>query len=399
MSNTFGHICEIKKRKMSEFELEMLPDEVLLRVLRYLPTKDLIGCRQVSKRIRAISHDKSLLELDLLPGEIILKVLSYLTIKDVISCGQVSSRIRVISQDESLWQKMNLYNKKVPAGFLKMVINKGCKYLSLSFIKLIGFTKLNTKCKLRYLNVSCRMVSDRIVKEREELLASCHSLQKLSMERLPITLDMIKNIGYQNGSTLQILNLFSCEGLTLESVQLIVDNCVDLSEVNFFATDLGQDSVNYLSNNLTPKIRKLNLSHLKAVRDENIEDLTTRCNKLTALDLAQTSITNICLIFIIRNLKFTLEQLDISDTSVNYDGIVELKSMQKLQVLNHFTVFNSMRDEDEAKLLSLFQHLAFNDESIVIATAFKDLLLKDGFWEIESKQVPMFKCVISALSV
>ena len=165
LSNTLGHICEIKKRKMQEFELELLPDEVLLRVLRYLPTKDLIGCRQVSKRIRAISHDKSLLELDLLPGEIILKVLSYLTIKDVISCGQVSSRIRVISQDESLWQKMNLYNKKVPAGFLKMVINKGCKYLSLSFIKLIGFTKLNMKCKLRYLNVSCRMVSDRIVKE------------------------------------------------------------------------------------------------------------------------------------------------------------------------------------------------------------------------------------------
>ena len=94
-----------------------------------------------------------------------------------------------------------------------------------------------------------------------------------------------------------------------------------------------------------------------------------------------------------------MEQLDISDSSVNYDGIVELTSMQKLQVLNHFTVFNSMRDEDEEKLLSLFQHLAFNDESIVIATAFKDLLLKDGFWEIKSKQVPMFKCVISALSV
>ena len=88
MSNTFGNICEIKKRKMSEFELQLLPDEVLLRVLRYLPTKDLIGCRQVSKRIRAISHDKSLLELDLLPGETILKVLSYLTIKDVISCGK-----------------------------------------------------------------------------------------------------------------------------------------------------------------------------------------------------------------------------------------------------------------------------------------------------------------------
>ena len=45
------------------------------------------------------------------PDEILLKVLSYLPVKDLIPCGQVSKRIRAISHDEILWQRINLHNK------------------------------------------------------------------------------------------------------------------------------------------------------------------------------------------------------------------------------------------------------------------------------------------------
>ena len=48
------------------------------------------------------------LQLDDLPAEIILKVLSYLESKVIFLCGQVSKRIRAISHDESLWEKINL---------------------------------------------------------------------------------------------------------------------------------------------------------------------------------------------------------------------------------------------------------------------------------------------------
>ena len=40
--------------------------------------------------------------------EIILKVLRYLESSVVFLCGQVSKRIRAISHDESLWEKINL---------------------------------------------------------------------------------------------------------------------------------------------------------------------------------------------------------------------------------------------------------------------------------------------------
>ena len=51
----------------------------------------------------------SILNLEDLPNELILKVLSSLETIDLIYCGQLSKRIRAISHDESLWQKMNLY--------------------------------------------------------------------------------------------------------------------------------------------------------------------------------------------------------------------------------------------------------------------------------------------------
>ena len=81
-----------------------------------------------------------------LPNEVILKVLKNLEIKDLIRCGLVSKRIRTISRNESLWEKMNLYYKeglKVPIEFLQLVLDYGCKYLSLQNVKVV---RENNKC-------------------------------------------------------------------------------------------------------------------------------------------------------------------------------------------------------------------------------------------------------------
>ena len=55
------------------------------------------------------SPNGSILKLEDLPNELILKVLCFLETIDLICCSQLSKRIRAISHDESLWQKMNLY--------------------------------------------------------------------------------------------------------------------------------------------------------------------------------------------------------------------------------------------------------------------------------------------------
>ena len=77
-----------------------------------------------------------LFQIEKLPDEVILLVLSFLSIKDLIKCSQLSRRFRSITYDKSLWQKSNLYQKIVPAKYVEMVINKGCLYLNLSCINM-----------------------------------------------------------------------------------------------------------------------------------------------------------------------------------------------------------------------------------------------------------------------
>lgn len=89
--------------------------------------------------------------LENLSNEIILEIFSYLDMKDLIQCSHLSKRFRAIAQSDSLWQKINLYLKRVPIEFLEFLLSKGCKYISLSCTKLEGSLKINEKSQLKYL--------------------------------------------------------------------------------------------------------------------------------------------------------------------------------------------------------------------------------------------------------
>jgi len=80
-------------------------------------------------------HQKlSSYQLDDLPDEVILKMLGFLDIKDLLLCGQVSMRLRTIANDESLWLKLNLYSRRwrdIPYEFIEKAVENGCQYLNL----------------------------------------------------------------------------------------------------------------------------------------------------------------------------------------------------------------------------------------------------------------------------
>ena len=89
-----------------------------------------------------------------LPDDLLIKVFSYLDISDIIHCGQISKRIRGLSHNESLWLKVNLYNRTVSTEFLRFILRNGCKYLSLRNAKVTGNTlSLNKTSELKYLDL------------------------------------------------------------------------------------------------------------------------------------------------------------------------------------------------------------------------------------------------------
>ena len=119
----------------------------------------------MAKRLKLSS-----LQLEDLPNEVLLKVLSYVEIRDLICCGQISKRIRTISHDESLWQKLNLCKREIPTEFLEFVINNGCKYLSISYCKLVGVFPLSILSQLKYLDLETSKFKRTARRTAQELL-------------------------------------------------------------------------------------------------------------------------------------------------------------------------------------------------------------------------------------
>ena len=293
-----------------------------------------------------------------LPDEIILKVINYLQIKDLIRCGHTSKRIRNISRDESLWQKLNnaklsgifstlnlkFHKHNLPIDILKMILENGCQYIHLertvlcSPMKLGNVTKdkmcLKKVSKLRYLDLKCCMASKDCL---GEIITSCYSLQKLTITsgffHIIFSQKMIESICYQNGRTLQTLNLRFCKGLNLDSIQKITNNCRILTNVDFCGTCLSVKSIKYLANYLTSTVEELNLGNLDNVKDDHVKTLVKRCDKIKLLILRHTAITTLA--HIVENLEKTLEKLDVSFCYyLTYATLIKLKSMSRLKVLN-----------------------------------------------------------------
>ena len=227
-------------------------------------------------------------QLENLPNEILLKIFDYMNpkIKELLLFGQVSRRIRSIAHDQSLWQNVNLFpRRKVPAGLLQLILENGCKRIN-TFSQIVGTLTINQESQLEFLN--SWNTNPRVL---TVLLASCHSLEQLHLRNVILNHEIISSICYQNGRTLKVLKLAHCNFFsdnTMDDVwiRLIIDNCVELSVLDLIDTQVSEESIEYMANNLTPTISKLWLTSGIKSRDkcmQMIKMLENRCNNLNEL--------------------------------------------------------------------------------------------------------------------
>ena len=262
--------------------------------------------------------------LEILPEEIVLKIFAYLETKDLGRCLQVSKRFRNIAQDESLWNKFELENKIFRSKFIGQALRYGLNELHLEKCRLKFVPlKLPKRNKLQSLYFSApwnpQLGDNYELEFLSNLISSCHFLKKLIIGKYwgqgsnyfgphPGGLDL--KIIAQNGHTLQVLNLTNIKlNFDFGEIKAIVDSCTELEELCIHKSNgraLIDDGLNYLCRNLTRKMRKL---HLLKLQDNHLEMLTKQCNQLTLLSLGQVTVSNIGLNFIIQNLAETLETL------------------------------------------------------------------------------------------
>ena len=181
------------------------------------------------------------------------------------------------------------------------------------------FSYLDTEEILKCAQTSKRM--NEICKDK-----SLWQRQKVSLENHIIDYKIINQFFLLNEKPPIFLNLSNCKGLELWCIQDIVKSCLNLVELNLELTNLSPDSLNFLANNLTSTIRRLSLKKLKNIEDKHIKRLVRRCSKLTVIDLSYcTSITKTSLICIVNNLMHSLEELDLTATSIKISDIQILK--------------------------------------------------------------------------
>ena len=355
-------------------------------------------------------------KLDDLPEEVILKVLGFLDTKELLLCGQVSQRLRAISNDGSLWRKLNLCRgQDVPYGFIEKAARNGCQYMSLDASNILNLSeKSESPFNLKYLIMSQKFsVLMPILPNCQEsptMVQNCNSLQKLSLANLSLDSDDIQYIR-QNGQTLQVLDIAGCRILkpwmdfcTLtNSLQDLFMNCAHLTEFHIHGTILLGPHIQTLVDNLTPTILKVAITCQKNLQFEHVNKLVTRCNKITHLDLSlNNEVTNDYVGSIIKHLNTTLEKLDLSNTMVDFAGLLELKCIPTLKSLvckicvsGTFGYFDS---ESIKNLKQQFPNICITDKNIRIASPFKreherespEFTDRNSIWEIKAKEQNLF---------
>jgi hypothetical protein len=304
-----------------------------------------------------------------LPDELVLKIFNYSEINHLLTCGQVSKRIRRISRDDTLWVTANLEKKIVKTELLEMILQKGCRILNICHSTILGCLKSNIESQLKVFKFqSSSRRSCEEIHVLEELLSSCYSLQHLVMERVPVTAKMAARI-CKNGKTLQILNLKGSyldvppsygASYHINYFQEIIQCCQELKEVDLgdeaYERDFSGDFY-FLVKNIPPNVEKLR--YLGAFMDHHFKILLSRCNKIKALSLEHTEMTDELLTNIRQRLNLTLEELSCRQTiplNISFRGFLELKSMPRLKILNLY--YNSCYEEyDEEEIQNLRQHL------------------------------------------
>ena len=151
----------------------------------------------------------------------------------------------------------------------------------------------------------------------EKLLKSCHLLEKLALTKLVLNPNFLTGI-VQNASTLTVLNLWCCKGLTVDKIDVIFTNCQELTEVNIGATTgldkyssvLFKEAVDIFCQKITPKLQKLNLGGCE-VRSRQIQTLVERCPNITELYLHATPLQDDSVDIIMKGFFKTLIKLQL----------------------------------------------------------------------------------------
>ena len=335
-------------------------------------------------------------------------------------------RWKLLCEDQSLWLKINLTKRRVPAKFIEKALRHGCQYLGLCGTEMKnvpGPHSFSITNQLKYLTISCDYIypHERVLHEdlMKNLLGATQSLEKLSIQ-----CDRENSFNFQpiniiqNNQTLTVLRITSLKKLTFETVKLIFTNCLQLAEVSLKDCGMSDETLSFLCNNLTNKIKKLNLFRITAfdsedyiLEEKHVIALANRCPQLEELDLGgqENVISEVALSTIIEKLQ-NLVKLKLPNTGqIQFPKLLELRTMPNLKYFwvhvdldvepldfvieqpeepgSWYEKLDELRRETpfQKALVKNLPNLKINEGRFEIATPNPSFLSEKSLWEIQCR--------------
>ena len=323
-------------------------------------------------------RDIDVTEFEDLPNEIILKIFHHLGIKDRFRYMAVNKRIRSICIDKKLWEKVHL-SDTIPAQLLKLIMDRGCQSISLCQCEIVtddvtferNFNLKNLALQDSY-ETPCEKFNI-----LPKMAASCFNLEKLCVDRFDQFWLMripgkIMRCIIQNGATLRVLYL-PWSTLDLDCAKWIFTQCTELVELNVRYGTWSQEAIDFMCENLTNKIEKLDLTGQSKFGDRQLETLLTRCNKLTEFGFDQTSVKDHRKI--VEVLSGTL--IKIMPTKMNLPALLDLAQMPNLEVF--CTVYGFIMKMVEKSC----PHLIVDSEHLQFASSYPCC---KGLWPVKRER-------------
>ena len=377
--------------------------------------------------------------IEALPDEILMKIFSQLDLVNFDNTAKVSKRWQRLSEDQSLWSKINVSSCAIPVEFIEKCLKNGCKYLNLNDSHLLGDiirrpgslpqypVSVPTGTKLKYLSVSGNYDEwgmefyNKSCEVKEELenhddmvhhlikSSNLNLLEKLSYEKVSLDLDPLV---FNNCKTLTVLHI-SAVNLYLRDMQLICNNLLELSQLSLIDCSLENETVTFLCQNLTVKIKNLSINlnkeidptglskfwrknQAKSVTPDQITALGQKCPNLEEFFLGgeEYTLSEATLDAIIDNLK-SLFKLRLPEYLGEYSKLLRVSKMPNLKNLNVCTTSGNILatwekniDTDHSPLIrSLRKDLPqLGINTTRLDTAFPFATFREGLWEIRNDE-------------
>ncbi|NXA08983.1 SKP2 protein, partial [Sapayoa aenigma] len=303
--------CPPKRQKMKENEKDFVCQPWLLR------------------------EAESGVSLDALPDELLLAIFAHLSLKDLLKVSLICKRWHRLSFDESLWQSLDLTGGNLLPGVIGQLLPAGVTVFrcprSCIWNPLFKTTKL---LRLEHLDLSNCTVS---VADLQSILCLCERLQNLSLEGLVLSDNILKGIA--RNPNLMRLNLCGCSRFSAEALEMMLNSCSMLEELNLSWCDFTATHVNTAVNHVTSKVTQLNLSgYRQNLQIEDVKRLVERCPFLVHLDLSDSMMLKPECFQYFRQLLF-LQHLCLSRCyQISPAALVELGEIQTLKTLQVFGI-------------------------------------------------------------